>query len=117
MREMMTGEDTLPFRDIPFHLAAKSDYPSYRAYVQFVLRNCHSHRFIITDTGYIGLAPEEVEVGNLVYICVGAAIPFALREVQGESKQFQLVGECYVEDKAWSDLKEGSDAPQYINII
>jgi hypothetical protein len=117
VREMASGGDALSFRDIPFHQAAKSDYPSYSAYVQFVLRNCHSRRIIITDSGYVGLAPEEVEVGNLVYICVGAAIPFVLRKVQGESEQFQLVGECYVEDKARSDLKRRSDVPQYIDIV
>jgi hypothetical protein len=120
--EKSAGDDALSFRDIPFHLAAKSDYPSYSAYVQFVLRNCHSRRFIVTDKGYIGIAPEEVEVGDQVHICAGAAIPFAFRKVQGESyqhgsEQFQLVGECYVEEKAWRDLKRGSDAPQYIDIV
>lgn len=116
-----SGDVTLPFRDIPFHQAAKSQPPSYRAYVQFVLQNCHSRRFFITDKGYIGIAPEEAEVGDQVYMCVGAAIPFALRKVQGESheqgsKKFQLVGECYVEEKAWCDLDNGSDAPEYIDI-
>jgi hypothetical protein len=120
--EKSAGDDTLLFRDIPFHQAANDQNKSYRAYVQFVLQNCHSRRFFITDRGYIGIAPEEVEVGNLVYICVGAAIPFALRKVQGDSykhgsEQFQLVGECYVETKAWSDLKRRSDAPQYIDIV
>lgn len=116
-----SGDDTLPFRDIPFHQAAKGQPSSYRAYVQFVLQNCHSRRFFITDKGYIGIAPEEAEVGDQVYMCVGAAIPFALRKVQGESheqgsKHFQLVGECYVEETAWNELKDGSDAPQYIDI-
>jgi hypothetical protein len=120
--EKSAGDDALLFRDIPFHQAANDQDYSHRAYVQFVLQNCHSRRFFITDKGYIGIAPEEVELGNLVYICVGATIPFALRKVQGDSykhgsEQFQLVGECYVEDKAWRDLKRGSDAPQYIDIV
>jgi hypothetical protein len=117
-----SGDATLSFNDIPFHQAAKSQPPSYRDYVQFVLQNCHSRRFIITNKGYIGIAPEEVEVGDQIRICVGAAIPFAFRKVQGEyykpsSEQFQLVGECYVEEKAWRDLKRGSDASQYIDIV
>jgi hypothetical protein len=120
--EKSARDDALSLRDIPFHQAAKSDYPSYSAYVQIVLQNCHSRRFIITNKGYIGIAPEEVEVGDQIRICVGAAIPFAFRKVQGEyykpsSEQFQLVGECYVEEKAWRDLKRGSDASQYIDIV
>jgi hypothetical protein len=120
--ERSSGDNALSFRDIPFHQAGKYTFPSYRAYIQFVLQNCHSRRFFITDKGYIGIAPEEVEVGDQVYICVGAAIPFAFRKIQGEcykhgSEQFQLVGECYVEKTAWHDLRDGSDVPQYFDIV
>ena len=43
----------------------------------------------------MGIAPEEAEAGDQIYMCVGAAIPFAIRQVQGKShEQFRLVGEC-----------------------
>lgn len=48
--------------------------------------------------------------------------PFAFRKVQRESynqgpKQFQLVGNCYVEKMAWNDLEHSSNAPQYVDIV
>ncbi|RFU81722.1 hypothetical protein TARUN_509 [Trichoderma arundinaceum] len=117
-----SGVSTLPFADIPFHLAAKNQPYSYEKYVQFVLRHCHSRRFFITDTGYMGIGPEEVEVDDQIYICAGATIPFAFREVKEnhsnmDSKIFQLVGECYTEERAWKDLKSKPESPPYFTVI
>ncbi|PTB46402.1 uncharacterized protein TrAFT101_004143 [Trichoderma asperellum] len=117
-----TEDFALPFTDIPFHLAAKDQPPSYRAYVQFVLKNCHSRRFFITDTGYMGIGPEGAKIDDKIYICVGAAIPFAFRDVDENcngqsSKVFQLVGECYTDEKAWRDLEDRINSPQYFDVI
>ncbi|KAK5988898.1 Heterokaryon incompatibility 6-like protein [Cladobotryum mycophilum] len=119
---MERGLDSMPYSDIPFHQAGKGQPPSYAAYTRFVLEHCHSRCFFITDTGYMGIAPAEIEVGDDIHVCVGAAIPFAFRQVQntplaGILKEFQLVGECYIETKLWEDIKETQDAPQYFDII
>ncbi|KAL9616479.1 MAG: hypothetical protein Q9160_008647 [Pyrenula sp. 1 TL-2023] len=112
----------LPYNDIPFHLAGGYLPPSYSRYVQSVLKNCHSRRFFITNTGYMGIAPEEAQVDDQIYICVGATIPFALRHVQEAShehrpEQFHLIGECYVETAVWRDLEARSDMPQYLDVV
>ncbi|KAL9485014.1 hypothetical protein ACSS6W_003803 [Trichoderma asperelloides] len=117
-----TDDFALPFTDIPFHLAAKEQPPSYQAYVQFVLKNCHSRRFFITDTGYMGIGPEGAKIDDNIYICVGAAIPFAFREVDKNCnwqspKVFQLVGECYTDEKVWRDLDGRISSPQYFDLI
>ncbi|RGP76811.1 hypothetical protein FLONG3_5054 [Fusarium longipes] len=55
----------LPFEDIPFHEAGLWSMPGSDAYaIRKILRTCHRRRFFITDTGYMGLAPEETEVGE-----------------------------------------------------
>jgi hypothetical protein len=110
--EKLSGGCILPFEDIPFHEAAKGFPLSNKEYVQTVLKACHSRRFFITDTGYMGIAPEDAQIMDHVYICDGAVVPFVFREIRGEQhnqepKQFQLIGESYVEYRAWKDLGKG----------
>ncbi|KAL6810606.1 heterokaryon incompatibility domain-containing protein [Trichoderma camerunense] len=114
-----SGNSTLSLRDIPFHQAGKRMFPSYKIYVQTVVRNCYSRRFFVTDTGFMGLGPEETRIGDDVYASVGAKIPFVLREVDSGSKQqetsrFRLVGECYLESRTWTKLES---EPKYFNIV
>ncbi|KAL6690370.1 heterokaryon incompatibility domain-containing protein [Trichoderma pleuroticola] len=114
-----SGYSTVSFRDIPFHQAGKRMPPSYKIYVQRVLQNCHSRRFFVTDTGFMGLGLEETRFGDDIYASVGAKIPFVLREVGSSSKQqetsrFRLVGECYLESRTWMKLE--SD-PQNFDIV
>ncbi|KAM0484265.1 hypothetical protein ACHAPX_001685 [Trichoderma viride] len=117
-----TEDSLLPFTDIPFRLAAKDQPPSYRLYVQAILRHCHSRRFFITDTGYMGIGPEDAKIGDEIYICVDAAVPFVFRESHDNSNAqsttvFQLVGECCVDAKAWKDLEDRTSSPQYLDVV
>ncbi|KAJ3547922.1 hypothetical protein NM208_g1252 [Fusarium decemcellulare] len=109
---------TLPFTEIPFELAWLSLPSSYKARVVFGLKTCHLRRCFITDTGYFGLAPAEAEIGDHLYICVGAAIPFTLRAVQRESQkhgvnEFRLIGETYMENDAWNGLTQESKGEEF----
>ncbi|KAK4060669.1 hypothetical protein Trihar35433_10077 [Trichoderma harzianum] len=113
------NNSALSLRDIPFRQAGVLLPPTYRIYVQRVLQHCHSRRFFVTDTGFMGLGPEETQIGDDVYASVGAKIPFVLREVDSGSKQqetsrFRLVGECYLESRTWTKLES---EPGYLNII
>jgi hypothetical protein len=67
------------------------------------------------------LAPEEAEVGDHLYLCVGATVPFILRETKEkkERKMFRLVGECYLENRAWHDLnhEDNNEELQVVDII
>ncbi|KAL7959096.1 heterokaryon incompatibility domain-containing protein [Trichoderma compactum] len=85
-------EDTLPFEDIPFHLAASELGRSMQVY-----------------TGYMGIAPDNARIMDQVYICAGSDVPFAFREVHGKPhgqvmKQICLIGQCHLEQEAWNDI-------------
>ena len=54
-----------------------------------------NRRFIITDSGYMGMAPPHVKEGDSVCVLLGARVPFLLRQ---ESKFYTLVGELYLSD-------------------
>ncbi|CAG9975548.1 unnamed protein product [Clonostachys byssicola] len=112
----------LPFRDIPFHEVATEMVPSYKYYVQAVLRNSHSRRFFITTTGYMGLAPAEAKLGDQVYMVVGTVTPLLLRPVSDgvgddKLKQFQLVGASFMESKARKDLADRPSTLEHIEIV
>ncbi|KAL7899359.1 heterokaryon incompatibility domain-containing protein [Trichoderma sp. SZMC 28014] len=117
-----TEDSLLPFTDIPFRLAVRGLASSYQRYVEVVLEHCHSRRFFITDTGYMGIGPEETEVGDEIYICVGATVPFAFRDAHKNGnaqspKAFQLVGECYIDETAWTDREGRTSSPQYLDVV
>lgn len=116
------GEDALPFEDIPFHLAASELGRSMQVCVQAVLRACHSRRFFITDTGYMGIAPDNAQIMDHVYICAGSDVPFVFREVDGKPhgqgmKQFRLIGQCHLEQEAWDDIGKLPNAQGDLEII
>ena len=51
-------------------------------------------RFLVTRRGYVGIAPNEAIVGDLVCVFGGGAVPFVVRPK--EAGTHKLIGECYV---------------------
>lgn len=71
-------------------------------------------RIYRTSKGYLGLGPESLEPGDLVFIIAGSQVPFVLRKVAGKER-YRLVGESYIhgmmhgealrsQDIQWKDL-------------
>ena len=50
-------------------------------------------RLIWTQRGHVGLAPEDVRIGNIICILAGCRVPVVLRR---DLKGYKLVGECYI---------------------
>ncbi|KAK2480728.1 hypothetical protein H9L39_06367 [Fusarium oxysporum f. sp. albedinis] len=111
-------DGVLPFRDIHFHYAAAGWPPSYGNTIRGNLEACHLRRCFVTDTGYFGLAPAEAENGDWVFLCVGASVPFVLRETQSNGgDEFDLVGESYLQAGAWFEMVNNDSQPQALYII
>ncbi|KAH7351367.1 heterokaryon incompatibility protein-domain-containing protein [Rhexocercosporidium sp. MPI-PUGE-AT-0058] len=51
--------------------------------------------FFTTERGYMGLGPENMEEGDLIYILSGGQVPFILRPTI-LTEGFSLVGESYI---------------------
>jgi hypothetical protein len=51
-------------------------------------------RFIITEKGYLGLAPFQAEVGDLVYVLFGGKTPYILRK--SSEDRFLMIGSSYI---------------------
>jgi hypothetical protein len=84
----------------------------------FLIHVLESHSLILTQQGYVGLAPPDVAVGDVVVVFGGEGTPFVVRDmsndfvfgrvVQGESRVelardkikrclSQVLGPCYVQ--------------------
>ena len=60
---------------------------------------CVRKMLFVTEHGYLGLAHEEVRVGDQICIPGGSRVPLVLRKQQNrdESRAFRLVGQAYPE--------------------
>ncbi|RSL92502.1 hypothetical protein CEP52_013759 [Fusarium oligoseptatum] len=114
-------KDKLPLRDI-FKKGS-----SYETQANFILRMCDGKRFFVTDTGFIGLAPERAQVGDVVDVVNGASVPFVFRRISSketdagregraaegaEAPCFELVGESFafgvMTGSIWRDVVKGT---------
>jgi hypothetical protein len=79
-----------------WHFVGRSNYPIGR-------------RMFRTETNYIGLAPEESQTGDRVFLLQGGRSPMMLRQSIINQDAYELVGECYLHglmDKQPSDVAE-----------
>jgi len=68
-----------------------------------------SKSLFITRKGTVGLGPQTVRVGDVVFLLLGGRVPYVLRHTKKASETpernigpeytvYELIGECYVPD-------------------
>jgi hypothetical protein len=88
-----------------------------------MVAHCRGRALIVTEKGFYGLAAHTSRPGDLCCLFDGAAVPFLLRPVQGESKfsLTRLVGEAYIHGimngEASAMLERGEAGEQVFQII
>lgn len=65
-------------------------------------------RLFYGERARLGLAPQAVEVGDLVCILHGSRVPCILRRA-GEANRHELIGQCYYEDWMYGDHVEWAE--------
>ncbi len=63
-------------------------------FIGTVAETINKRAFIITERGFLGLAPEMARAGDAVCVLQGGDVPFVVRPKGEDSWEF--VGECYV---------------------
>ncbi|KAJ8106830.1 hypothetical protein ONZ43_g6928 [Nemania bipapillata] len=72
-------------------------------------------RFIITKKRSLcGIAPNNVQARDKLYVFSGGDVPFVLRESQDRKGAFQLVGGCYVSGIMYGQALEFEDVTKTI---
>jgi hypothetical protein len=70
-------------------------------------------KLITTRTGWLGLAPEESEIGDIIAILFGCNYPVVLRP---SSNDFKYIGECYVDGLMDGEAVEAATRGEYNEI-
>jgi hypothetical protein len=66
----------------------------YHDNLQLFAVGMKGRKLITTHTGWLGLAPEEAEIGDTIAILFGCNYPVTLRPYGGS---FKYIGECYID--------------------
>jgi Heterokaryon incompatibility protein (HET) len=53
-------------------------------------------RFLVTRRGYVGVAPNIVQDGDIIGFFGGSAVPFLMRKSGIRAGAYRLIGECYI---------------------
>lgn len=70
----------------------------------------HARSMVSTETGYLGLAPKEVKVGDVVAILFGCSYSVVLRPCRNA---FKYIGECYVDGMMDGEAVEAVDCGKF----
>ncbi|KAL1584156.1 hypothetical protein WHR41_07222 [Cladosporium halotolerans] len=68
--------------------------PAHSATRTLVLGPTRGRVLFVSAAGWVGLAPHGAREGDLVFVAVGADVPYVLRSC-GDG--YELIGECYVQ--------------------
>lgn len=92
----------------------KGMWLSYEYQADIIFSTCDGRRFVVTDTGYIGLAPGETEIGDAVWVFKQVSMPFVCREFAAGRNQSEaavkLVGSCHIQGVMKGEAWVGVDA-------
>lgn len=85
--------DELDVADDTFHSASQT----------LTLGPTRGRVLFASATGYVGLAPHGAREGDLVFVVMGADVPYVLRPLEGDDG-YELVGEAYVQGAMQGEL-------------
>jgi hypothetical protein len=63
--------------------------PKLRLHLNFL----RGRQLIITDKGFVGLAPSTCVPGDIIALMPGGAVPYVLREIENYEGYFEFIGE------------------------
>ncbi len=86
-------------------------------YAKLVQRWAEFRGVFTTDEGHLGVGHHTAEVGDEIWICPRAWVPFVLRKVQGsENCGYRFLGESYVHGTMYGELFKDK-RPEWIEIL
>lgn len=90
------------------HRGAMTMQDKSKLYESLLKKNIEGWRFIVTKRKYCGIAPNGVQVGDIVSVIGGGDVPFILREVASH-KTFRLIAGCYIHGMMNGEAPKFSD--------
>ena len=73
------------------------DYERPFAQLRLEMNLTVGHRRLFRTNGnLLGVGPDNMELGDEVWVLAGSSTPFALRQVNTKGTEYQLLGEVYL---------------------
>ena len=91
--------------------------PSPNQFFAAISRVLYGRTFMASTTGLMCLGPEETQAEDVIFVAMGADVPFVLRPQ--EDGNFKFVGECYVHGIMDGELfrSEANQTVQEVQIV
>ena len=90
-------DDTVSVAEFSTDAEEMSVREKSQSYLSLLEDSIADWRFVTTKVGRCGIAPANVEVGDVVALFGGGNVPFIVRPGPEREGAFRLVGECYVD--------------------
>ena len=68
----------------------------YEALMQSLLEAIRSRSIIISESGRLGIASDDVLPGDVIAMLLGGEVPIALRPLENKPGHYNFVSECYI---------------------
>ncbi|KAK5113330.1 hypothetical protein LTR85_010947 [Meristemomyces frigidus] len=105
-----TGDEPSPGAPVATSTSQDAQTTSVDAsfqYVSLLNDKVLGWRFLITEKKTMcGIAPENVQSGDMVAIFCGGAVPFVVRKSETVPGAYRLVGECYIHENMRGEALE-----------
>ncbi|KAJ9144628.1 hypothetical protein NKR23_g5850 [Pleurostoma richardsiae] len=92
---------------------------NYRIFMAECFRAVTCRSLILTERGFMGLAPLTVRAGDVVCVIRGCDVPLVLRPVPGEDgalSHYRFVGECYVHGIMYGDFARAASSRDVVRL-
>lgn len=73
-------------------------------------------RPLLAAGGYLGIGPSETQPGDVVFVLLGADVPFIMRRGSYESDRMQIVGEAYLHGVMDGEVMEKNPMIEHIEL-
>lgn len=90
------------------HRGAMTMQAKSKLYESLLKKNIEGWRFIVTKRKYCGIAPNGVQVGDVVNVIGGGDVPFILRK-DADYAAFRLIAGCYIHGMMNGEAPKFSD--------
>jgi hypothetical protein len=80
--------------------------------IQVIARD---RRPLLASGGFLGIGPHETEPGDLIFILLGAGVPYIMRR-RGQEGKLRLIGEAYVHGIMDGEAMKGNQVVETIEI-
>ena len=93
-----SGKPNDPFAALGLQATEDDGIEWFSPWYVFCLKNLHSRRPFVSETGYVGLAPSLALPGDQIVIFLGGKAAYVVRRTVTEESSgvyYRLVGECF----------------------